>query len=192
MTQPVTAACDWNFDTFLNIIQRCSDLTAQRPIYGLQNDCSLPSSAIDANGSNTIIMRNGKYVCGYSSDASINALEWVRKMNQTGCIGGNIDNDTAVFALKTSEKAINIGFRFRPVRTRPTPQRTRVRISVITNSELPFSNTQTTVRETKIPLIFSTNCLLLPKSGARPVTTNICRATSSTPLKIMKFINTQA
>lgn len=100
-------AGDWNFDTFLNIIQRCSDLTAQRPIYGLQNDCSLPSSAIDANGSNTIIMRNGKYVCGYSSDASINALEWVRKMNQTGCIGGNIDNDTAVFALKTSEKAIN-------------------------------------------------------------------------------------
>lgn len=104
-------AGDWTFDTFLNLVQRCSDLTAQRPVYGLQSACSLEASAIDANGSNIIIKRNDKYISGLSSDPAINALEWVRKMYQTGCVSvdgrGNIDNDTAVFALKTSENAIN-------------------------------------------------------------------------------------
>ncbi len=100
-------AGEWTFDTFIDIIQQCSDLTAQRPIYGLHNSCSLESSAMDANGANVIIKKDGKYVCGLSSDAAINALEWVRKVNQTGCIGGSIENDTAVFALLTSEAAIN-------------------------------------------------------------------------------------
>lgn len=105
--QEMVEAGDWTFDTFLNIVQRCSDLTAQRPIYGLKDDSDLIASAIDANGSNVIIKRNGKYICGYSSEETLNALEWVRKMMQTGCIGGNFENNTAVFALKTSENAIN-------------------------------------------------------------------------------------
>ena len=103
-------AGDWTFDTFLNVVQRCSDLTAQRPIFGLQSSCSLEASAIDANGSNIIITKNGKYICGLNSDPALNALEWVRKMYQTGCVvvsGNDFDNGTAVFALKTSEKAIN-------------------------------------------------------------------------------------
>ncbi len=69
------------------------------------------ASAIDANGSNIIITKkNGKYICGLNSDPALNALEWVRKMYQTGCVvvsGNDFDNGTAVFALKTSEKAIN-------------------------------------------------------------------------------------
>lgn len=103
-------AGDWTFDTFLNVVQRCSDLTAQRPVYGLQSSCSLEASAIDANGSNIIITKNGKYICGLNSDPALNALEWVRKMYQTGCVvvsGNDFDNGTAVFALKTSENAIN-------------------------------------------------------------------------------------
>ena len=97
---------DWTFDNFLTLIQDCSDLSGQRPIYGLENQCSLLSIAIGANGSNVIVNRNGKFVSGLTVDATVNALEWVRKLNQTGCIGGNIANDTAVFAAMTSDNAI--------------------------------------------------------------------------------------
>lgn len=96
----------WTFDNFLSLLYKVSDTAAQRPVFGLQMKNSLPSVVLGANGANTIMQKNGKYYCGYRDQKTINALEWARKVYQSGCIGGDIEKNTAVFCLLSSSDAI--------------------------------------------------------------------------------------